>query len=338
MLATAVPGIGRFLSEELASIHGLTVRDEGFDGRADVVLYEADPATTRSVPGLRLSEDVFVEVGRTLRSEGDRPAWIAGRLWRREPVRRALAARAAITRLAAQRTTYRVVVRIRQERSFLRTDLRRDVERTVGREHPDWRLADPAQLEVWVTEFQPGRLVAALRLTDARMRQHDGRAEERPGALRPTVAAAMIRLAGPPGVLLDPCCGSGTILAEAGAVGWDASGTDVDAGAIRAARRNVPGARIDKGDARSLSRPDHSVDAVVSNLPFGQRYTVDGSVDRWQRDALGEMSRVVRPGGRIVLLTPTVLRSATPARWSLTERQPLRLLGLKTALWAYTCR
>jgi 23S rRNA G2445 N2-methylase RlmL len=68
---------------------------------------------------------------------------------------------------------------------------------------------------VWVVEYQPGKIVAGLRVSDLRMRQHEGRDIERSGALRPTVAAAMVHLAGKPdGILLDPC-GSGTILAEA---------------------------------------------------------------------------------------------------------------------------
>ena len=66
-----------------------------------------------------------------------------------------------------------------------------------------------------MVEYQPGKIVAGLRVSDLRMRQHEGRDIERSGALRPTVAAAMVHLAGKPdGILLDPC-GSGTILAEA---------------------------------------------------------------------------------------------------------------------------
>jgi hypothetical protein len=47
-------------------------------------------ASRSAVTDLGLAEDVFVEVGRTLRAEGDRSGWIAGRLWRPERVQRAL--------------------------------------------------------------------------------------------------------------------------------------------------------------------------------------------------------------------------------------------------------
>jgi hypothetical protein len=76
----------------------------------------------------------------------------------------------------------------------------------------------------------------------------------------------------------------------------------------------------------------------VSNLPFGQQYTVDGSMDRWLRDVLGEAARVTVPGGRIVLLAPAIPRTVLPATLSTAERHPLRLLGTKTTLWVYLRR
>src|SRR6266498_3694785 len=125
------------------------------------------------------------------------------------------------------RMTFRVIVRTLSERSFRRTELRRALTDEVGRRQPKWRIDDPAALELWAIEYQPGRFVAGLRASDVRMRQHQGRAAERTGALRPTVAAAMVRLAGEPrGRLLDPCCGSGTLLAEAQHRGWQGSGGD----------------------------------------------------------------------------------------------------------------
>ena len=339
MFATGVVGLAGLLAQELSTIDGVSVREHGFDGRVDIVLFEAGPAARRAILDLKLAEDVFVEVGRTLRAEGDRPAWIAGRLWRPERVRRALDAKASIARPTPKRSTYRVIVRVLQERSFLRTELRREFSRTVERGQPEWRFADPAQLEVWVAEYQPGRIVAGIRLSDARMRQHDGRAEERGGALRPTVAAAMVAGAGKPGgLLIDPCCGSGTILAEAVAAGWQVRGTDIDPAAVSTARHNVPEARIEPGDARRTGLADGSVAACVSNLPFGQQYTVDEPMDRWLREVLGELARVTVPGGRVVLLAPAISRPVVPAALALTERHPLRLLGTKTTLWVYTRR
>jgi SAM-dependent methyltransferase len=338
MFATGIPGMAPLLSEEIAELDGASAQDRGFDGRSDVVLFDLPPGRAGSGQELRLglAEDVFVEFGRTLRADGDDPRWIAGRLWGRGRVERALAAWSALTGRPPTNLGYRVIVRVRQERSFLRTELRRELARAVEAGRPRWRVRDPADLEIWVTEYRAGRFVAGLRVSDLRLRQHGGRAAERPGALRPTLAAAMVRQAGrPPGLLLDPCCGSGTLLAEGIAAGWDCRGTDIDAGAVKTARRNAPRARVATGDVRHVDRPDGSVDACVSNLPFGRRFEVQGDPTAWMAAALGEMTRVTRAGGRVVVLAPAVPRSAVPPGLRQTRSLRFRLLGTWTHLWCY---
>ena len=336
MFATAVPGLGPMVGRELGRLPGVVARDSGFDGRSDVVLFEAERGSRSAVVELGLAEDVFVEVGRTLRSDGDRPGWIAGRVWRPERVQRALSVWAEEVRPLSGAMTFRVIARVLQERSFLRTELRQQLARAVQRDRPRWRVEDPAQLEVWVVEYATGRFVVGLRLSDRRMRQHDGRAVEREGALRPTVARAMVALAGEPtGVLLDPCCGSGTILGEALVAGWRARGLDIDPEAVRAARRNPPGADVRVGDARCLEVADHGVGASVSNLPFGQRYGVQGDPRGWLRSVLGELARVTRPGGRVVLLHPRLPHPVVPTTLRMRDRVRVRLLGMDTTIWVY---
>jgi 23S rRNA G2445 N2-methylase RlmL len=339
MFAFAVPGLATQLADELGSVAGVWVNDSGFDGRSDVVTFTAPASALSELLAVRLAEDVFVEVGRTLRADGDRAAWIANRLWRPQRAGRALAARARLVRPPRSRASFRVVTRVLQERSFLRTDLRRELSAAVQRQQPQWRFADPSDLEVWVVEYQPGKIIAGLRASDQRMRQHDGRTAERRGALRPTVAAAMVRLAGGPGgVLLDPCCGSGTILVEAARAGWYAHGADLDPDAARTARRNARAATVPVADARRLPIRDGSVAACVSNLPFGQQYGVDGGMDEWLRAVLGELCRVTRPGGRVVLLAPGIPRDAVPRQLRQTDRLPIRLLGTRPSICAYDRR
>jgi len=287
--------------------------------------------------GLAVAEDLFVEIGRTLRSDGDRAAWIAKRLIKPERTRRALAARGQILRPVRDRLSYRVIVRVLQERSFLRTELRRCVSTLIAQQQPTWRVADPSDVEIWVVEYQQGRFLAGVRASGARMRQHDGRARERRGALRPTVAAAMIKLADRPGkTLLDPCCGSGTILAEAVRAGWaEVHGVDIDPSAVDTATRNVSAAPVAVGDARTLDAAPGSVDACVSNLPFGHQYHVQGDIDDWLRSVLREMARVTRPGGHVVLLAPAIASNLVPASLHLAERIQIQLLGTRTILWHY---
>jgi demethylmenaquinone methyltransferase/2-methoxy-6-polyprenyl-1,4-benzoquinol methylase len=107
---------------------------------------------------------------------------------------------------------------------------------------------------------------------------------------------------------LDVACGSGALTREvARLVGPDgtAIGVDLSLGMLRQARRRPtpPGAaepRYRPGDALALPLPDASVDAAT--IGFGLR-----NVSDYGR-CLAEMARVVRPGGRVVVLeisTPT---------------------------------
>jgi Putative RNA methylase family UPF0020 len=354
MFVLAVPGLGPLVKRELDAIDGVTVTGLGNDGRADVVLCDVVAGREQALLGLRTVEDAFVEVGRTLRAEGDRPAWIARRILR--PARLASSVRmwqrqsgSAPARSGRQRrghrsgpTSYRVVARVLQERTWQRTELRRAFGDAIAKAEPSWKPADPADLELWTLEYARGRFVAGVRLTTARMRQHGGRTAERPGALRPTVAAAMVMLAGPPDragtALLDPCCGSGTILAEAKTVGWSVEGRDIDPDAVSASRRNVGGAVVAEGDARAVDLPDASVAACVSNLPFGRRYDVQGDPAEWLTAVLAELVRVTRPSGRIVLLAPDVPRSVVPTSLRRRDRHTMRLLGMSTTIWSFERR
>lgn len=335
----------------------MTVTDRGNDGRSDVILAEVSSRKVRALLKCSTIEDVYVEFGRTLRSEGDRPEWIASRLWKASRVDRALAQPPLSTRAARPGTTHRSVVRVLSERSFNRTRLRRAVESVAKADRPGWKKADPAILESWVVEYAEGRFVAGFRISDARMRQATGagaprrgggvdragaREQERAGALRPAVAAAMVRLAGAgSGVLLDPCCGSGAILAAARTHGFAPVGSDIARSAIEAARHNVPDARLSLGDARAVDAADASCAAVVSNLPFGKRYdALDAGGEpldmiRWQREVLAEAARVVRPGGAVIVLTPTLASGSIPEAVRLRGRWPIRLLGQNATIWAF---
>src|SRR5262245_51096053 len=91
---------------------------------------------------------------------------------------------------------------------------------------------------------------------------------------------------GPP--LLDPWCGAGTILAEAGKFGAAGGGGDSDMSAVSAGRVNVSAAgvsaSINAWDACALPIPDGSVERIVSNLPWGRQITISGGLSHFYRD------------------------------------------------------
>lgn len=139
-------------------------------------------------------------------------------------------------------------------------------------------------------------------------------------ALKANVAYALLRLAhleSPPEVLLDPFCGSGTILLEAAEL-WSetqAYGNDWDDEAISGARFNVKRAGFDDrltirgGDVWNLAErfSDVTVDLIVTNPPFGIRLASSMDFFPFYRRTLRQMREVLRPEGRVVML---VLRQA----------------------------
>ncbi len=352
--AATVPGLGPLLRDEVAAHPDLEPeRGVGFDGRADLVFFRVRRGARLQLDGLRLAEDVFVTISD---ASGGLPARVAAALVTQAGLERALSVRASYVRHLSPAMTFRVITRVMDESRFKRTELRSAIERAVGASRPRWRIADPADLEVWAVEHRRARFASGLRLSDQRLRRHgEGRARERHGALRPVVAAAMVRLAGaPPGRLLDPCCGSGTIVQEALASGWAAQGSDLDRDAVDVARANVAGAVIQRADARNLPHPDGAFDAVVTNLPFGRQFRPDAERSRggpagsshaarssaasshaaWVHGALREAARVTRPGGRVVVLVPPPVPGHADGL-TLSGSYPVELLGVPARIWVF---
>jgi hypothetical protein len=343
LFAICVPGLGRMVRRQLEAASGVQVTGTGSDGSADIIFFEADWAGRAEALRSRLAEQMFAEIGRANRAGGAGPTAIASTAWQRDGVQRALSVWADEVRPLAGSMTFRVTARVLNESRFRRADLRRAMSDVIAAEKPRWRFAEPAQLEISISEWHDGQYVAGLRLSDSRApaggrQQSAGHDCALAGALPQTVAAAMVQLAGPPGrpgqpgsTLLDPCCGAGTILAEALAAGWAADGNDSDPVAVEVAMRIAPRANVHLGDARELLLPDDCVGACVSWLPGRAR----GSWQDWAEAVLAELSRVTRSGGPVIVLAPELPRPAAPGTLRLRRQVPVRLAGRRHSIWVF---
>ena len=116
------------------------------------------------------------------------------------------------------RPTYHVVCQMQGEHGFRRADAREAfVAGLAGKIPHGWQYNNEnAWLEIWLTIYSK-TAVCGVRLSDRTMRHRTYKLDHIAASLRPTVAAAMVRLAGigPGMTVLDPFCGAGTILAEA---------------------------------------------------------------------------------------------------------------------------
>jgi tRNA (guanine6-N2)-methyltransferase len=253
------------------------------------------------------------------------------------------------------RPTYHVVCQMQGEHGFRRADARDAfVAGLQGRIPHGWQYANEnAWLELWLTIYSK-TAVCGVRLSDRSMRHRTYKLEHIAASLRPTVAAAMVRLAGigPGMTVLDPMCGAGTILAEAldiagkrGRAGKvHVLGGDVDPNAVFVASQNLQKlgpVDLARWDAAALPLESASVDRIVSNPPFGKQLSSIDKIGPLYEAAAAEWDRVLRPGGRAVLLAMEQegLRRVLLARkWSVMRQVRVRLLGQPAVLSVWNKR
>jgi tRNA (guanine10-N2)-dimethyltransferase len=135
-----------------------------------------------------------------------------------------------------------------------------------------------------------------------------------PGVMMPRIARALVNisLVQEGEWLLDPFCGTGGILIEAEIIGAHASGVDMDPLMVRGTAANAPDAHVMCADAGNLPIKDHSVDAVVTDLPYGQSVSIMASgLESLYLEALNEIKRVLNPGHRAVVVTHRDIREMT---------------------------
>jgi 23S rRNA G2445 N2-methylase RlmL len=180
--------------------------------------------------------------------------------------------------------------------------------------------------------------LVGIRIFDRPLSYRDYRVAHVPGALRPTVAAALVRLACPDDArhqLWDPFCGSGTILCEAVLAGHEVYGTDIDNEAVAATRENLSTldralwGRVELADSTAIKTwKRHSrADRIATNLPWGKQVSIQSKQKLY--DAIYEgTGELLARGGRAVLLTTEAER----VRARLSRLQAASVQELKIGL------
>jgi tRNA G10 N-methylase Trm11 len=164
---------------------------------------------------------------------------------------------------------------------FLRIDLDRDISKLAAirsladalQGYPDLRhplcryLLVVQERRLWFGEI----LATCKRL----YRRHDAKPFHASVSLSSRLARGLVNLVLPPArSVLDPFCGTGSILLEAQALGLQTHGVDISSKMVQIARGNLahfgyPGT-VELGDARQCRQ---KADAIVTDLPYGRGMT-----------------------------------------------------------------
>jgi demethylmenaquinone methyltransferase/2-methoxy-6-polyprenyl-1,4-benzoquinol methylase len=102
---------------------------------------------------------------------------------------------------------------------------------------------------------------------------------------------------GPGSKVLDVATGTGDLAIEAASRGAEVIGSDFSEGMLERARVKASAITFEQGDALALTYGDDAFDAAT--VGFGARNFAD------LEQGLREMARVVRPGGKVVVLEIT---------------------------------
>ncbi|MCQ1537875.1 methyltransferase domain-containing protein [Methanocalculus taiwanensis] len=127
-----------------------------------------------------------------------------------------------------------------------------------------------------------------------------------PGVMMPLMARAMVNLTriSPGGIFYDPFCGTGGIMLEAECIGATVAGSDIDPYMIQGARVNLPNSVCFRADTCYLPVADKSVDAVATDLPYGQSTSIKAaSLDKLYTQSLSEIRRILKDESRAVIVT-----------------------------------
>ena len=330
LVARCVRGLERLLTDEIGR-NGWDVRAVGH--REVRFVGHAGP----DVLDLRIADDVFVPVAEV---EGVG----AGRQGL-DRLRRAVAA-ADLDRAVRLREccggppagpALHVSASFLGRRAYGRYDLEDAVGEVLARRlghryHPRrGGVRAPQGGSAWRVTVVDDRALLALRIASRPLHRRPYKVATVPGTLHPPVAAAMVVSAGPGSVLLDPCCGAGTIPVEAArAVPGTVLGVDADPVALAAAARNGPAVRFLLADAGALGLADGSVDRVVTNPPWERQVHRRGRLAAEPARLWSEVRRVLVPGGRVVTLLHRPepdLEAAAASGLAVEMERPISLFG-----------
>ncbi len=178
-------------------------------------------------------------------------------------------------------------------------------DRVVDLENPDIEM----RVVLTDTHGYVGLKIAEIERTLFEKRKVQHRPFFSPISLHPKLARALVNLSSikKGETLLDPFCGTGGIILEAGLVGAHVIGSDIEEKMINGCKKTLEFYRIKEyelfcSDIGDIHQHVSSVDAVVTDLPYGKSTTTKGEdIQILYNRAFQSISQVLKKDGLAVV-------------------------------------
>jgi tRNA (guanine10-N2)-dimethyltransferase len=154
-----------------------------------------------------------------------------------------------------------------------------------------------------------GSKIAEINRSQFEERKVQNRPFFSPISLHPKIARALVNLTSikKDEVLLDPFCGTGGILIEAGLMGIKVIGSDIEEKMIEGCKKtldfyNIKDSKLYCSDISNIHDHIDTVDAIATDLPYGKSTTTKGEkMDQLYDRAFKSMSKLLKQDGRAVV-------------------------------------
>jgi len=306
LFAVTTRGLESIAAEELRTLPGVSVRGAAYRRvAASTAAVTADLLTLRTIDDLFLDVATWLEIGperAALAQLRDRSAQL--------DLRREVGFCGSLRQMPA-RPTFSITANFVGRRNYTSDEIKLTCAASIEDHHPGWHYTpDDREADLNVRVFaEHATAYVGVRLAREPLQNRAYKQQHVPGSLRPPVAAAMVWLAacGIGDVVLDPCCGAGTLLIEAAHRGAIAVGGDLDPAALMAARANGANAGMEitlrRWDARALPVSRGDAPCIISNPPWGRKVAIESDAERFYGDVGREIGRVLADDGKAVILT-----------------------------------
>lgn len=177
--------------------------------------------------------------------------------------------------------------------------------REVNLENPDIEIRGL----ITDTKLYVGSKIAKINRSQFEDRKVQNRPFFSPISLHPKIARALVNLTSvkKDEILLDPFCGTGGIIIEAGLMGIRVIGSDIEEKMIEGCKKtldfyDIKNNKLYCSDISKIQDYIDKVDAIATDLPYGKSTTTKGEkMDHLYNRAFESMSKMLKQEGKAVI-------------------------------------